>query len=44
LDEINQIHEIKWEWVRGHDGHAENERCDELARGAIEALLSRQGK
>ncbi|HEU0265599.1 MAG TPA: RNase H family protein, partial [Geobacterales bacterium] len=25
-----------WRWVRGHDGHLENERCDELARGAIE--------
>jgi ribonuclease HI len=29
-------HEIEWEWVKGHDGHIENERCDELARQAIE--------
>lgn len=28
-------HQIEWIWVRGHDGHAENERCDELARAAI---------
>jgi len=28
-------HDIQWIWVRGHDGHAENERADELARGAI---------
>jgi ribonuclease HI len=28
-------HEIAWKWVRGHDGHAENERADALARGAI---------
>ncbi len=28
-------HEIAWRWVRGHDGHAENERADALARGAI---------
>ena len=28
-------HEIKWVWVRGHDGHPENERADALARGAI---------
>ncbi len=28
-------HDIKWVWVRGHDGHAENERADALARGAI---------
>jgi ribonuclease HI len=27
-------HEIKWEWVKGHAGHPENERCDELARSA----------
>lgn len=24
-------HEVTWEWVRGHNGHVENERCDELA-------------
>jgi ribonuclease HI len=35
LDELSQKHEIKWEWVRGHAGHPENERCDELARMAI---------
>jgi ribonuclease HI len=28
-------HRIDWRWVRGHNGHAENERCDELARNAI---------
>lgn len=28
-------HQISWQWVRGHDGHAENERCDKLARDAI---------
>jgi len=35
LLELNEIHQIEWNWVRGHDGHAENERCDELARNAI---------
>jgi ribonuclease HI len=29
-------HAISWEWVRGHAGHAENERCDCLAREALE--------
>lgn len=29
-------HDVQWHWVRGHTGHAENERCDELARAAIE--------
>ena len=29
-------HEVEWHWIRGHTGHVENERCDELARAAIE--------
>jgi ribonuclease HI len=33
---LSKIHRIEWVWVRGHDGHQENERCDELARRAIE--------
>jgi ribonuclease HI len=28
-------HQVEWVWVRGHAGHPENERCDELARMAI---------
>ncbi len=32
-----QRHQVEWHWVRGHAGHAENERCDELARAAISA-------
>jgi ribonuclease HI len=38
LLELSRIHKIHWVWVRGHNGHAENERCDELARAAIEAF------
>jgi|SRR5436853_3799181 len=30
-------HEVHWHWVRGHNGHVENERVDELARRAIDA-------
>ncbi|MBK8509640.1 MAG: ribonuclease HI [Candidatus Competibacter sp.] len=30
-------HQVEWEWVRGHSGHAENERVDQLARRAIPA-------
>jgi len=37
LDAAAQIHDIHWHWVRGHDGHPENERCDELANEAIYA-------
>ena len=33
---LRKKHQIEWHWVRGHTGHAENERCDELARAAIE--------
>jgi len=42
LLELADQHQVEWHWVRGHDGHAENERCDGLARAAIEAGRSRQ--
>ena len=32
---LSKGHEISWEWVKGHNEHAENERCDSLARLAI---------
>jgi len=35
LDEELQKHKISWVWVKGHNGHPENERADELARGGI---------
>ena len=31
------IHHITWHWVKGHNGHPENERCDELATMAADA-------
>ncbi|WP_407646738.1 ribonuclease HI [Fluctibacter halophilus] len=36
LDEQVQRHQVRWEWVKGHSGHPQNERCDELARSAAE--------
>lgn len=36
LDEANQRHDVTWEWVKGHAGHPENERADELAREGME--------
>jgi ribonuclease HI len=35
LQELAGFHQVEWHWVRGHNGHAENERCDALARAAI---------
>jgi ribonuclease HI len=31
-------HQVRWEWVRGHAGHPENERVDVLARNAASAI------
>lgn len=39
LHVLSQHHSIDWQWVKGHSGHPENERCDELARVAIKQLL-----
>jgi ribonuclease HI len=33
---LSKPHQIEWKWVRGHAGHPENERCDQLARNALE--------
>ncbi len=38
LDRLSQQHEIRWQWVKGHAGHAENERADALARQGIPAV------
>jgi ribonuclease HI len=35
LDELVAGHQVTFHWVEGHAGHPENERADELARGAI---------
>ncbi len=32
IDEAQSKHDVTWEWVKGHAGHPENERADELAR------------
>ena len=37
LDEATQRHDIDWRWVKGHAGHPENERADELARSGVPA-------
>ena len=35
LEAALEPHEVEWFWVKGHAGHPENERADELARAAI---------
>jgi len=35
LDEAQKRHDVTWEWVKGHAGHPENERADELARAGM---------
>lgn len=32
---LTKTHSVQWRWVKGHAGHAENERCDQLAREGI---------
>jgi ribonuclease HI len=38
LDALTSRHKVTWHWLKGHAGHSQNERCDELARDAISAL------
>ncbi len=38
LDRLCALHQVAWQWVKGHSGHIENERVDALARGAIQKL------
>jgi ribonuclease HI len=38
LDQATQPHKVRWIWVKGHSGHDENERADQLARAAIATL------
>jgi ribonuclease HI len=40
LDAVAAQHEVEWHWVRGHDGHVENERADELANRGIDGPAS----
>lgn len=38
LEAALAAHRVEWEWVRGHSGHPENERVDQLARAAISRI------
>jgi ribonuclease HI len=41
LDDAQKTHEVRWEWVKGHAGHPENERADELARAGMAPFKGR---
>ena len=38
---LSTPHRIEWQWVKGHHGHKENERCDKLAKEAIKRYKTR---
>jgi ribonuclease HI len=40
LDAAQARHKIEWRWVRGHNGHVENERADALANRGVETIGS----
>jgi ribonuclease HI len=39
LDELAAHHEVKWHWVKGHAGHLDNERADQLANRGLDEVL-----
>jgi ribonuclease HI len=41
LEQAASPHKLEWEWVRGHQGHPENERADELAVAARERIAQK---
>ncbi|MBI3814620.1 MAG: ribonuclease HI [Nitrospinae bacterium] len=42
LINLSKRHKIEWKWIKGHNGHIENERADKLANEAIEQLTNNQ--
>jgi ribonuclease HI len=40
LSALADAHDVDWHWVKGHSGHAENERADAIANAAIDRLLA----
>ena len=43
IEEAAARHDVTWQWVKGHNGHPENERADELARAGMEPFKAKAG-
>jgi ribonuclease HI len=39
LDASQERHQVEWRWVKGHAGHPENERADQLANRGVDSIL-----
>jgi len=44
LEKAASRHDVRWHWVKGHDGHDDNERADELAREGMAPYLPDRGR
>lgn len=44
LDEARRRHKVEWHWIKGHAGHDDNERADELAREGMEPFKTKKKK
>lgn len=42
LLDVSKKHDIRWVWIKGHNGHPENERCHELAQDAIKRCKAKK--
>ena len=42
LDELLQIHQVSFVWIKGHSGHPENERADQLAQAGVQGKRIKQ--
>lgn len=40
LDALNEMHNVRWRWVKGHSGHTENEAADRAANQAIDEMFA----
>ncbi len=44
IDEAQSRHTVTWKWIKGHAGHEENERADELARAGMAPFKPKKSK